>query len=100
MKILIADDHTVVREGFRTLLERIESVEEVLEAPDGDVAVEIAERVRPEIVILDILMPKLSGVSAASRLAEAEQALAVIPFCHNRRPWIPSSFLASRLTWP
>jgi DNA-binding NarL/FixJ family response regulator len=64
MKLLIADDHGVVREGLRMLLDRQADMEVVAEAADGAEAVEAALRERPDVCVLDVSMPKLTGIQA------------------------------------
>ncbi len=70
-RILIADDHTVVRAGLRTLLTRRESFEVVGEAANGEEAVTQAKALRPDIVVLDIRMPGISGIEACRQIVEA-----------------------------
>ena len=70
IRVLIADDHAVVRQGLRTYLELQEDVEVVAEAPDGEVAVREAERHAPDVVLLDLAMPRLDGVGALALLRE------------------------------
>jgi DNA-binding NarL/FixJ family response regulator len=62
IRIVIADDHEVVREGTRNLIEREADMEVVGEASDGEEAVKIIQEKRPDVAILDIAMPKLSGI--------------------------------------
>jgi len=69
IRILLADDHTVMRSGLRLLLERQENMKVVGEAADGKQAVEIAEAEKPDVVIMDIAMPHLNGVEAARQIA-------------------------------
>src|SRR5436309_9383512 len=64
IRILIADDHSVVRSGLRTLFERTSGLTVIGEAPDGEVAVELASKYKPDIAILDISMPKVNGLEA------------------------------------
>ena len=64
-RLLIADDHPLMRVGIRALIERTVSDVEVWEAVDGRDALEVAAKVRPDIVLLDISMPNLNGVDAA-----------------------------------
>jgi len=64
VRVLIADDHEIVRQGLRTLLELDPEFEVVGEAADGAEAVQAAGRVRPDVVLMDLLMPELDGVSA------------------------------------
>lgn len=67
VRVLVADDHEIVRRGLRGLLEA-EGYEVVGEAGDGQVAVELAGRLAPDIAILDITMPRLNGLEAARRI--------------------------------
>jgi two-component system, NarL family, response regulator LiaR len=69
VRVLIADDHQVVREGLRMILsEERETIEIVGEAADGHEAVREAERLKPDVVLMDLLMPGLDGVAATERL--------------------------------
>ena len=63
MRVLLADDHTLFREGVRSLLERIAEVEVVAETGDGQEAIELVDRLRPDVALLDITMPGLSGLA-------------------------------------
>jgi len=64
IRVLIADDHEIVRHGLRTLLELDPELEVVGEAEDGAEAVQSAARLRPDVVLMDLLMPRLDGVAA------------------------------------
>jgi DNA-binding NarL/FixJ family response regulator len=68
IRILLADDHNVMRAGLKLLLERHPGFKVVSEASDGNQAVENALATKPNIVVLDIAMPKLSGIEAAQRI--------------------------------
>ena len=68
IRILLADDHNIMRRGLRLLLEREPGFEAVGEAADGRQAVERAEATQPDVVVLDIAMPNLSGIDAAQRI--------------------------------
>ncbi|MBI2425285.1 MAG: response regulator transcription factor [Candidatus Hydrogenedentes bacterium] len=68
IRVLLADDHAVVREGLRLLLEAQPGMEICGEAGNGFDAVAIAQRVRPEVVVIDIAMPELNGIEAARRI--------------------------------
>ncbi len=62
IRILLADDHTVMRSGLRALLERQADFEVVGEAADGRQAVEMAEKLTPDVVVVDVAMPRLNGL--------------------------------------
>ena len=68
IKILIADDHAVVREGTRRILEQEPDMEVVGEAGDGEEAVNLATSLKPDVAIIDIAMPKLDGIEATKRI--------------------------------
>jgi two-component system, NarL family, response regulator LiaR len=68
IRVLIADDHAVVREGLRTFLELQEDIEVAGEAADGREAVDEAGRLRPDVVLMDLVMPRLDGVEAMREL--------------------------------
>ena len=70
IKILLADDHAVLREGMRSLLENDKDFEVVGEASDGEEAVEIVSKLKPDVVLMDIVMPKLNGVEATKRIKQ------------------------------
>jgi DNA-binding NarL/FixJ family response regulator len=77
-KVLLADDHQVVREGLRALLERNQDISVVAEAPDGQEAVKLAARLKPDVVIMDISMPVLNGIEATQQVIEASPSSRVI----------------------
>ncbi len=66
--VLIADDHEVVREGLRLALLRSPHIRVVGEAPDGETAVALAERRRPDVVIMDLRMPQMDGIEATEEI--------------------------------
>jgi two-component system, NarL family, response regulator NreC len=69
VRVLVADDHTIIRSGLRHLLEREADIEVVGEAADGREALELAEQLRPDVVMLDITMPKLNGIDVSRHIA-------------------------------
>jgi NarL family two-component system response regulator LiaR len=66
--VLVVDDHAVVREGLRTFLALQDGIEVVGEAGDGEEAVSEAERLRPDVILMDLTMPRLDGVGAMREL--------------------------------
>jgi len=77
---LIVDDHEVVREGLRLSLSRAPHIRVVGEAGDGRAAIELAERRKPNVVIMDVRMPGLDGLDATKELMEKEPNTAVLIF--------------------
>jgi DNA-binding NarL/FixJ family response regulator len=77
---LIVDDHEVVREGLRLSLSRAPHIRVVGEAADGRAAIELAERRKPNVVIMDVRMPGLDGLDATKELMEKEPNTAVLIF--------------------
>lgn len=70
IRILIADDHTVLRQGTRKLLEDEPDMEVVAEALDGEEAVNLALELKPDVVLMDIAMPKLDGIGATKMIKQ------------------------------
>ena len=69
IRILVADDHAVVRQGFKMILDAQADLEIVGEAGNGREAVELAEQLHPDVVVMDVSMPELNGIEATRRLA-------------------------------
>jgi len=70
IRVVIADDHHLVRQGIRALLEKAGDIEVVGEAADGQEALDLVERLLPDVLVLDIAMPHLNGVEAVGRLRD------------------------------
>src|SRR6202142_2739440 len=68
IRILLADDHAMVRQGFKMILSAQPDMEIVGEAGNGREAVELAEKLQPDLVIMDVTMPELNGIEATRRL--------------------------------
>src|SRR5579862_3979026 len=69
IRVLLADDHAMVRKGFRLILEAQTDMEIAGEAGNGREAVELAEKLHPDVVVMDVAMPELNGIEATRRLA-------------------------------
>jgi len=78
IRILLADDHTVMRRGLRLLIESQPEFSVVAEASDGRQAVQQAEATLPDVAVMDIAMPNLSGIEAAQRIAGAQPNTAIV----------------------
>ncbi|MCS6951870.1 MAG: response regulator transcription factor [Bryobacterales bacterium] len=78
IRILLADDHALVRQGFRLMLETQPDMEVVGEASNGREALELAQNLHPDVVIMDVGMPEMGGIEATRRLAAALPRTAVL----------------------
>lgn len=78
LRILLVDDHALVRAGIRSLLQDIADIEVVAEASDGAEALAAAERERPDVVLMDIAMKGMNGLEAAARLRERQPGVKII----------------------
>ena len=78
IRVIVADDHHLVRQGIRMLLEKADDIEVVGEAEDGQEAVEMADRLTPDVLVMDISMPRLSGTQATERIHSRGLATQVV----------------------
>ena len=76
--VLLADDHTLVRAGIRALVEKLTDVEVIAEAKDGREALRLVREHKPDLVLMDIAMPDLSGFEATRRVHEADPSVKVL----------------------
>jgi DNA-binding NarL/FixJ family response regulator len=88
LRLLVADDHDVVRKGVRTLLEEQPGWEVAAEAADGREAVEKAKLVQPDVTILDLSMPELNGLEAAREILKTVQTKVLILTMYDSDPLI------------
>src|SRR6185312_6396740 len=78
IRVVIVDDHAVVREGLRTFLDLQDGLEVVGEAGDGEEALAVIEELEPDVVLMDLVMPKLDGVGAMRALRAKQSPAKVI----------------------
>ena len=78
MRILIADDHGIVRQGLKSLIEHQSDMEVIAEAEDGRVAIELAKELCPDVVVMDISMPTLNGMEATRLILKEHKDIKVI----------------------
>jgi DNA-binding NarL/FixJ family response regulator len=78
IRILLADDHAMVRQGFRLILSSQADMEIVGEAGNGREAVELAEKLQPDVVVMDVAMPELNGIEATRRLSQSSPRTRVL----------------------
>jgi two-component system, NarL family, response regulator LiaR len=78
IRVLVVDDHAVVREGLRAFLELQDGIEVAGEASDGVEALDVAERIHPDVVLMDLVMPRLDGLEAMRALRERHPRTRVV----------------------
>src|SRR6476620_1734063 len=89
IRVVLADDHTLVRAGIRALLEKLPYVEVVAEAEDGRAVLELVRRHRPDIVLMDIGMPGLNGLETTARLSrESPETRVIILSMHDNEEYV------------
>ena len=89
IRVLLAEDHAIVREGLRSLLEKQPEIEIVCDAEDGRIAVERARELLPDVVIMDITMPNLNGVEATRQITKEFPQIKVIALSvHSNRIFV------------
>lgn len=86
IRILVVDDHQIMREGLRSMLESEGEFEVVGEAMDGEVAVELSSSAQPDVILMDINMPKLNGVDATRRIKHRFPDIVVIGLSMHEDP--------------
>ena len=88
VRVMIVDDHAIVREGLRTLLSEEDSIEVVGEASDGAESVSLAAQLRPDVILMDLVMPKIDGIKATEQIRKSTpscQILVLTSFAEDQR---------------
>ncbi len=89
LRVVLADDHAIVREGLRALIDRQPDMEVVGEAGDGRAAVDVCERLLPDVIVMDLSMPVLNGTRAARELMERHPELKILALTvHEERSYL------------
>lgn len=95
IRLILADDHLLFRAGLKSMLEKSSDLEIVGEAVDGHATLQLAERLTPDIILLDISMPGLNGLEALRRLSETQPGIRVIILSmHSDRRYVTESIKA------
>lgn len=95
IRVLLADDHTIVREGVRLCLEAMGDIEVVAEAEDGQMAVQLANQLRPDVAVVDLTMPRLNGVEAIRQIKrDLPDTEVVVLSVHDSEPYVVQALRA------
>lgn len=93
IRVMVADDHQIVRKGLVMLLEAEKNIDIVAEVSDGRAAVDIAEELRPHVAVMDIVMPGMGGIEATRRLRKLGVAVVALSM-HSDRHFVVEMFRA------
>ena len=97
IRVIIAEDHNLVRQGIRALLEQSGDMQVVAEAATGEEAIQLTEIHKPEVVVMDLSMPRLDGAQAAERILEMKLPTQIIILSMHGDTTMVSSFCAGAL---
>ncbi|MDX1663165.1 MAG: response regulator transcription factor [Candidatus Promineifilaceae bacterium] len=78
IRVIVADDHYLVRQGVRNLLETAEDIEVIGEAENGQEALELVEQLRPDVVVMDVSMPEMNGIKATQMIRDLNTEVQVV----------------------
>jgi PAS domain S-box-containing protein len=88
IRVLLADDHAMVRQGLRSVLDAYADVEVVGEAADGEEAIRLAQSLQPEIIVMDVNMPGIDGIEATRQLRHEQPTIAVVGLSVHNNPQV------------
>lgn len=94
IRVFLADDHAIVRDGLRAVLAAEKDLEIVGEEPDGERALAAIERLQPDVAVLDVQMPNLSGIEVAQKLAGQAKTLVVLLSMHKAASFVQAALQA------
>jgi DNA-binding NarL/FixJ family response regulator len=86
IRVILADDHHLVRRGIHALLEKADDIDVVGEAEDGQAAIELVEQLKPDVLVIDIAMPRLNGIQATERVRALGFTTQVVILSMHSRP--------------
>ena len=78
LRVLLVDDHAMVRQGLRSVLDSYEDLEVIGEAGDGEAAISLAATLQPDVVVMDINMPRVDGIEATRRIVSTHPDIVII----------------------
>jgi two-component system, NarL family, response regulator NreC len=78
IRVFLVDDHTVVRQGLRRILESDDEIEIVGEAGDGRTAIDLVQKLRPHVVVMDVAMPELNGIEATRQILKRVESAKIL----------------------
>jgi DNA-binding NarL/FixJ family response regulator len=89
IKVLLVDDHALVRRGFRLMLDDDPEIEVAAEASDGEEAVRLAEKIQPRVIVMDCALPKMDGMEATRRIKKLWPEISVLMLSmHSEDTWV------------
>jgi two-component system invasion response regulator UvrY len=93
IRVMIADDHGIVRDGLKRVIDGVDGMQVVAEACTGEEAIELTRRIKPDIVLMDISMPGIGGLEATRRITTSFPAIRVIALTVHEDIPFPTSLL-------